>query len=307
MRSQENYTPFIGTALIFTLAIFGSFQFYITREPDRITLDEERDQLISVTEGRTLYLENCAMCHGMQGEGVDAPPLNDRNFLKDTLNTTIFSLIGSGVPGTEMPAWSQVHGGPLTDQQLASLVAFIRDWEEEAPDRQVEAMRGDPLNGLTIYSSTCLVCHGENGEGTDRAPQLSNPERLTQYDDDWFAETISQGRLAKGMPTWGTVLSPIEIRDLIALLRTWQRGEEVEFPGAAEALEEALHMLGHGDNHAAENALQEATEGASPELLSILNRVIQALEAGDSEAAEIEIEEALELVGGTAHGDDHQD
>lgn len=306
MQKNENYTPLVAVAFVFTLAILGSFQLYIAREPARIAQDESRDHLIAVSQGRSQYLENCAMCHGMQGEGVDAPALNDSNFLENTMDTTIFSLIGSGVPGTEMPAWSQVHGGPFTDQQIATLVAYIRDWEQDAPDRMAERMLGDPSNGLTIYNSTCVVCHGEGGNGTERAPQLNHQERLTQYDDVWFVDTISQGRPAAGMPTWGTVLSPIEIRDLVALLRTWQRGETVESPGAAEALGEALHMLGHGDLHAAEHALQQATGGASTDLQILLDRAMQALEEGDSDTAEDAITEAIELIGGEVNEDDHQ-
>ena len=168
-------------------------------------------------------------------------------------------------------------------------------------------MRGDPANGLVIFNSTCAICHGERGQGTDVASQLSNEERLSQYDDEWFVETISQGRPAAGMPTWGTVLSPVEIRDLVALLRTWQRGEEVEAPGADEALAEALHVLGHGDIHATEHALQEALTGSSPELQNLIEQALQALESGDLDGAEELIRQAFELVGGEAHGDDHDD
>lgn len=292
MRSSENYTHFYAAALIFTLAILGSFQLYIAREPARITADKKRDALIAVTAGRALYADNCAMCHGQKGEGVDAPPLNDSGLLRDTADQTIFSLISSGVPGTEMPAWSQVHGGPFTDQQVRQLVAFIRAWEPDAPDRRAEAMAGDPAKGLTIFNSTCIVCHGETGIGTERAPALNDAARLAQFDDEWYVETISAGRPAQGMPTWGTVLAPEEIRDLVALLRAWQRGETVEGPGAAEAVAEAMHMLEHGDLHAAAHALEESTAGASGEVLSAMQAALDALEAGDVAAAE----EAMHLL-----------
>lgn len=112
MRKTENYSRHLFVSLVLTAAILISFQLYIFREPERIAADEKRDQLIVITEGRALYDENCAMCHGEQGESVDGPPLNDKPFLANTADETIFSLIGSGVPGSEMPAWSQAHGGP---------------------------------------------------------------------------------------------------------------------------------------------------------------------------------------------------
>ena len=222
MRPRENYTPFVAVFFGLTLTIIAAFQIYIFREPARIAADEARDKSMAVTEGRSRFVAYCTACHGKQGEGVAGPPLNDRQFLAETSDQTMFSLISSGVPGTKMPAWNQSLGGPFTDQQVSQLVAFIRNWEPTAPDRHAAAQKGDPAKGLVIYKSTCIICHGENGQGTDRAPALNDPAKLAQFDDAWYANTITAGRLAKGMPTWGTVLSPQQIRDLVALLRTWQ-------------------------------------------------------------------------------------
>jgi len=263
--------------------------------------------LIAVTEGRSLYAENCAMCHGEEGEGVDGPALNDKPFLANTADMTLFSLISSGVPSTEMPAWNQVHGGPFTDEEVHALVTFIRNWEPEAPDRQAMAMAGNPVEGLVIFNSTCIVCHGPEGQGTDRAPALNDPVKLAQFNDEWYVDTITEGRPAQGMPTWGTVLSPEQVHDLVSLLRAWERGETVQPPGPEEGLAEALHMLEHGDLHAAEHALEEAMQGATGDVLDSLNKAIEALAAGDAAAAEAAIREAQEGLGMEMPGDMHDE
>ena len=285
MRPRENHTPFVAVALALTLAIMVSFQIYIFREPARIAADEAHDKSQAVDEGRSLFGTYCITCHGKQGEGVDGPPLNDKQFLTDTNDQTIFSLISSGVPGTEMPAWNQSLGGPLTDQQVSQLVAFIRNWEPTAPDRHAEAQQGDPAQGLVIYESTCVVCHGENGQGTDRAVALNDPARLAQFDDEWYATTIAEGRPAKGMPTWGTVLSPQQIRDLVALLRAWQSGETVSLPGPGEHLHNAAHALEHGEVADAERHLEEAAKVASGKQLDLINQALAALKKGDTVTA----------------------
>lgn len=230
MRPRENYTPFVAVAFGLTIAILASFQVYILREPTRIASDIMQDHLLAVSEGQYLFSTYCTVCHGKVGEGLEAPPLNDKQFLNETGDQTIISIISSGVPNTKMPAWNQAYGGPLTDQQVIQLVAFIRNWEQQAPDRRAERLKGDPSNGLKIFNATCIICHGDNGKGTDRAPALNDPTRLSQFDDQWYVNTIANGRLAKGMPTWGTVLSPIQINDLVALLRAWQRNETVALP-----------------------------------------------------------------------------
>lgn len=228
MRLSEDYSSFVAVAFGLTLAILASFQVYIFREPARIARDESAQKSSNVFEGNVLFSTYCAVCHGKQGEGIDAPALNNKAFLLNTDDDTIFSVISSGVPGTEMPAWNQVHGGPLTDQEVRQLVAYIRNWEPNAPDLGLHGRAGNPSEGLGIYNTTCIICHGDNGIGTDHAPALNDPTRLAQFDDSWYISTISNGRPAQGMPTWGTVLSPDQVRDLVALLRAWEGGETVQ-------------------------------------------------------------------------------
>src|SRR3990172_1353203 len=301
MRLRENYTPFVAVAFGLTLSILGLFQIYILRESDRIAADEARDRSLAVSAGQELFVQNCASCHGEQGEGVDAPALNDKTFLAETHDDVMFNLITSGVPGTEMPAWGQAHGGPFTDQQVRELVAFIRNWEPTAPDRRAEAAAGDPANGLAIFSSTCFICHGRSGQGADRAPALNDPIKLAQFDDEWYADTVANGRPTKGMPTWGTVLSPDQIRDLVALLRAWQRGETVSLPGPEVHLHEAAHALEHREVEDAEHHLEEAAKAASGEQLDAINAALAALKEGDLAAASEAVEKAEALESGEGH------
>ncbi len=227
MRPRENYTPFITAGLSLTLAILATFQVYIWREPTRIQAVEGADRLAAETAGRTLYADNCAGCHGENGEGKTGPALNSQQLLKATADETLFNLIRTGVPGTTMPAWGQSFGGPFTDEQVRQSVAFIRAWEPTAPELTEEVAAPDPVRGAMIFANTCRICHGENGQGTDRAPALNDPVRLKEFEDAWYRSTIAHGRPAKGMPTWGTVLSPAQINDLVALLAAWREGQTV--------------------------------------------------------------------------------
>lgn len=227
MRPKENHTPFVAVAFGLTLCILIVFQLYIWREPGRIEADESEDHAAAVAAGGDLYAENCAACHGDNGEGGVGPGLNSSELLKTTSDEALFNLTRTGVPGTIMPAWGQTFGGPFTDEQIAQMVAFIRDWELTAPEPTPAATIPDPVRGALIYSQTCFVCHGQDGSGTDLAPALNDPERLNKLNDAWYRATIAHGRPAKGMPTWGTVLSPAQINDLVALLAAWREGNTV--------------------------------------------------------------------------------
>jgi mono/diheme cytochrome c family protein len=228
MRARENYTLFFATGFGLTIAIAVIFQLYLLREPDRIQTVLEADHAAAVEFGRQLYADNCTSCHGKNGEGGVGSALNSQDLLSSVLDEALFNITRTGIPGSKMPAWGQVFGGPFTDEQISHLVSFIRAWEPTAPKIEQASAEPDPIRGATLYASTCFICHGENGVGTDNAPALNDLERLQRFDDPWYRATIANGRPAKGMPTWGTVLSPEQISDLVALINAWREGEIVQ-------------------------------------------------------------------------------
>ena len=102
------------------------------------------DVPVAVTEeslalGETLYLANCARCHGADGQGTGRiPALNVSSFLTETSDAAIQQIVTRGVPDTPMPAW----GDRMTDAEIQSIVGFIRSWEDTAPDVATPSGRG---------------------------------------------------------------------------------------------------------------------------------------------------------------------
>ncbi len=226
MNRSESYVPFLGVALTLTVGVLVIFQIYVLNEPNRISGLEAHDQSVAFTAGQVLYKANCTLCHGDSGEGTpNRPALNDKGLLSTTTDDELFGLISSGVPNTEMPAWNQSNGGPLTDESVRQVVAFLRAWEPTAPDRKLTPIPPDLAQGKIIFASVCAACHGANGVGTDHAPAINDPVKLSQFDDKWYRDTITKGRPAQGMPTWGTVLSPTQITNLLALVDTWRASQ----------------------------------------------------------------------------------
>jgi mono/diheme cytochrome c family protein len=91
-----------------------------------------------VTEGRALFRQDCARCHGDQGQGKHgqkegdfAPSLNNGEFLKDADDNFLLATIALGRPGTPMPPFAKGQGEvkALSADQIRKIVAFIRTWE----------------------------------------------------------------------------------------------------------------------------------------------------------------------------------
>lgn len=84
----------------------------------------------AIAQGQWLFSVTCTQCHGKDGYGTPmAPALNNQPFLSETPDAAIQQIISLGVPGTVMPAW----GGRFSEQDITSLVAYLRSLEATAP------------------------------------------------------------------------------------------------------------------------------------------------------------------------------
>ncbi len=295
MNEQENYGRHLGIGLIFTLLVLAGITFYWVGESGRLVQAAESFAHERVSKGRVIYTEQCLSCHGSQGEGGVGPALNDRVLLKNTLDEVFFSVIRSGIPNTQMPAWSVDYGGPLTDEDVRDVVAFMRAWEPTAPEIEPAVFEPSPEQGALLFATTCAVCHGDNGVGTEDAPAINDPARLASLDDDWYRGTIRNGRPAKGMPTWGTVLSPNQVEDIVALIGAWRQGGEVMAAfSVTDLIGSAIFSLEEKDAGSAtmhvERALMVA-EGAGAEIL----RSVEALLASGDDAGALASLQALSM------------
>ncbi len=285
-KNEPNYERYVIVGLVFTLMILAGFSIYWLGESTRLTDAADHFAKERVYRGRSVYMEQCASCHGNEGEGGVGTALNNKDLLKNTLDSIFFSVVRSGVPSTQMPAWSVDYGGPLTDEDIRDVVAFIRAWEPTAPVIEPEVFVPDAARGALLYATTCSVCHGENGVGTEDAPAINDPARLASLDNTWYRGTISNGRPARGMPTWGTVLNPNQIDDLLALVDSWRAGANVEAAfSVTNLLGSAIFSLEEDDPDSAALHVTRALTVATGKGAEVLTNAAAQLVAGDNAGA----------------------
>jgi cytochrome c oxidase cbb3-type subunit 3 len=87
------------------------------------------DQLLEA--GAALFTQNCAWCHGSEGQGTRrGPAINVQSFFEKVTNdAAAIQIVTMGVPDTSMPSW----GNRLSPSEIEAIVAFIRQWEPTAP------------------------------------------------------------------------------------------------------------------------------------------------------------------------------
>jgi mono/diheme cytochrome c family protein len=94
-------------------------------------------------QGAVLFDQNCAACHGQNGEGRVGATLA-KAWTSIRADLRIKNTIENGIAGSVMPAWSQANGGPLTDTEINNLVAFVFTLPAV---EQVQAVQSPPIPG----------------------------------------------------------------------------------------------------------------------------------------------------------------
>ena len=175
----------------------------------------------TIRAGKRLYNRKCVFCHGTSGRGDGQvsryvfPKPRDLSLGIYKIRSTptgalptdqdLFDTITRGLPGTTMPAWSN-----LRERQRWQLVAYTKSFSPRFQNEQTAEpiTIGSPkpplpesvTNGRRLYiEAECWTCHGMLGEG-------SGPSAATLTDD------------------WGYPIVPADLR----VSRNWRGGSRAE-------------------------------------------------------------------------------
>lgn len=189
-----------------------------------------------VRQGRQVYLQHCASCHGADTKGLPArhaPGLTDRALLyaSDNVDADAGQLFPSDIERTirygirsahpnsrnlaSMPAFAARpgrHAGnypTLNDGEIDDLVEYLSQLQGRRADT-VRASRGMALFG---NRGGCFDCHGGSGtgDGAIGAPDLTSRHYLYGSDRAAVRASIRDGR--KGvMPGYEGLLGAGEIK-----------------------------------------------------------------------------------------------
>ena len=176
------------------LVIIGvGLPLYWLAEPGRQSGAEVNFSAIAVGRGHTTYLPategptsfGCQTCHGPEGTGGSAlfvledPETGDFRqvtWQAPALDTVLLrfspeevaDIITFGRPGTPMPAWGVPGGGPMNEQQISDLVAYLDSIQIDAKeasaqvreDAEAAVGRGDYATlGEALFAGMCARCH----------------------------------------------------------------------------------------------------------------------------------------------------
>jgi ubiquinol-cytochrome c reductase cytochrome c subunit len=168
-----------------------------------------------MTSGRTLFLANCATCHGISGQGGKIGPS-----LVGVGAAAVDFQVGTGRmplagPGVQAPSSKQVM---FTNQEIASMAAYVATLGPgpSIPESQYTNGDGNIAMGNELFKVNCAMCHNFAGSGGaltrgKYAPSLRNVTGNHIY------EAMATG--PQSMPVFNDQnLSPTDKNDIISYL-----------------------------------------------------------------------------------------
>ncbi len=174
--------------------------------------------------GRTLFIDNCAVCHGTGGAGrTGFPDLTVGAWLwggePETLAETIRVGINSTHPDTrvsQMLAFGR--DGMLEQAAVGDVVAYVRSLSGQ---QLAAADLPRVERGKEVFAANCAVCHAADGTGNRElgAPSLTDAHWVYGGDPQSIYASIHAGRQGH-MPHWEGRLSPVEIKLLTLYIGT---------------------------------------------------------------------------------------
>ena len=151
-----------------------------------------------VEKGGQLFVANCAVCHGPDGDSVAGIDFGHGKFKRAASDDDIIQIIQKGIPETVMPGFSK----NFSDIELRSIVAYFR---YIATTAQSISAPGDAVRGKTLFENEgqCLSCHRVKDQGSRVGPDLTeigSVRRLVELERSILepdAEILPQNRFVR--------------------------------------------------------------------------------------------------------------
>lgn len=165
-------------------------------------------------DGRELFLEGCASCHGAEGQGVDAPGGERRGpSLENAGEAIAYYYLSTGRMPLANAEEIAVRKEPAyTPEQIDALVAYVASLGD-GPDLPDLPEEGELAEGGELYRANCAPCHSAGGIGGplsygQAAPSVRPAEPLE------IAAAIRSG--PGEMPQFGEdVLTDEQVADIV--------------------------------------------------------------------------------------------
>jgi cytochrome c oxidase cbb3-type subunit 3 len=149
--------------------------------------------------GQSVFLVNCAPCHGVDAEGIDGKA---QDLTKRIAKSSVLETIKNGANNFKTAFPGGMPAGLVSGADAESVSAYV----------------ANGLNGKNdIYDNNCAACHGANGEGMAYvAPNIKT------YSNDLVTSVLTDGKKSSIgiMPNFKGRLTDTQMNAVASYLRS---------------------------------------------------------------------------------------
>ncbi len=180
-------------------------------------------QPIDLAEGKAIFQQSCASCHGIAGLGDGpagakmhpAPPaIGTQAHMRGVSPALMYRIMSVGIAGTPMAGF----GGTLTSAQRWNVVGYVNS---------LRANHAQQLEGEGLFTQRCATCHGVVG-GSDGAlarsltklpPEIGTVAFQVERSDEQLAAVVRDGVRGSAMPA-SRELTDSQVTSVVAYIRS---------------------------------------------------------------------------------------
>jgi len=159
--------------------------------------DISQDDLVGM--GQSVFLVQCAPCHGIDAEGIDGKA---QDLTKRISKESVLDVINNGANNFKTDFPGGMPAGMASGADAEEIATYVAG-----------GLKGTPP---TMWAA-CSSCHGENGEGMDYvAPNIK------EYSDKVLASILKDGKksIIGQMPSFDGRLSETQVKAVANYLRS---------------------------------------------------------------------------------------
>src|SRR5712672_2086481 len=189
----------------------------------------------SIADGRQIFENRCAGCHGIDGRGGErAPDIATSAKTQRRSDSALAQIINHGIPAAGMPSFST-----LDVPASRALVKYLRFLQGKTASA---ALPGNPQNGKAIFfgRARCSECHLAAGAGGFIASDLSSYGRSRPVEE--IREAIITPNQPSNGPRGTVTIDTRAGQTLTGVLRN-----EDNFSLQLQSLDGAFHLLMKSD------------------------------------------------------------
>ena len=184
--------------------------------------------------GKTLYMRDCAWCHGSDGGGTQQGP--DLQSGTNGPALTHFVLSTGRMPLDDPQERSKRTEPVYNSEEIDAIVDYVAEFSAEGPEIPlVDEEIGATPAGLELYQEHCAACHAPTGVGaaitsgtSEQGDEFGSSVAAPPLDESTRLEVAEAIRTGPGtMPVFGeSILTSEEVDEIVGYVDYLQKPDD---------------------------------------------------------------------------------